>query len=79
MVGFTGLMIVMFTISERSAVRLMMGRWRARLKVLGRAGAHFDRCDNAFHRDSRKRLNRKAQREQDDNEEFAPGRHGSEV
>ncbi len=36
-------------------------------------------CGNTFHRDSRERLNREAQREQHDDEEFAPVRHGSGV
>lgn len=33
----------------------------------------------AFHGDGRERLNRKAQREQHDEEEFAPVRHGNGV
>lgn len=34
---------------------------------------------DAFHRDGRERLNRKAQCKQDNDEEFAPIRHGSGV
>lgn len=44
----------------------------------GRLGS-VGMCGNAFHRDSRKRLNRQAQCQQHDDEEFAPICHGCRV
>lgn len=48
---------------------VLLGVHDRRLAGLGIRG-------DAFHRDSRKRLNRQAQRQQHDGEEFAPIRHG---
>lgn len=59
-------------------VIVMTKRARVRLMTHRRALADSMR-GFAFHGDGRERLNRKAQHEQHDNEEFAPVRHGSGV
>ncbi|MBR8142737.1 hypothetical protein NUV26_13610 [Burkholderia pseudomultivorans] len=72
-------MLVMVVAGECHAMHLMMVLWRDLPHVRGKVFARFRMCGNTFHRDSRERLNREAQREQHDDEEFAPVRHGSGV
>ncbi|KVV30716.1 hypothetical protein WK80_10530 [Burkholderia multivorans] len=69
----------MVVVSERHTMHFMVVRWRGLLRVRGCAFPRFCMRGSTFHRDSRERLNRKAQCQQDDDEEFAPVRHGSGV
>ncbi len=72
-------MVVMVVVGECDAMHLMMVLWRHLLHVRGKVFARFRMRGNTFHRDSRERLNREAQRQQHDNEKFAPVRHGTGV
>lgn len=64
---------VMRAVRTRHALHVAVVFWRGLMLVPGRIVLR----GGALRRDGRKRLNRKAQRQQDDDEEFAPVRHGS--
>ncbi|WP_156429657.1 hypothetical protein [Burkholderia sp. TSV86] len=65
----TGVMVVG---RERRCAHVVMMLGHALLGMNDWRFAGFGMRGNAFHRDSRKRLNRQAQRQQHDDEEFAP-------
>ena len=74
------------TVPVRAAVggRVYVGRFVTMLGnrlpgVDGEFGVFVRMCRRALHRNSSERLNRKAQCEEQDEEEFAPVRHGAEV
>ncbi|WP_181321805.1 hypothetical protein [Trinickia symbiotica] len=73
-------MVVMpIVVGDRRAMHGMVVRGLNMSYVLGRRLGPFSVRGNTFHRDSRERLNRKAQHQQYDDEEFAPVRHRSGV
>lgn len=65
-------------LGQHRGMVVMLGDCTGCLMARGRRIAHGMR-GLAFHGDGRERLNRKAQHEQHDDEEFAPVRHGYEV
>lgn len=72
-------MIVTIVVRERHFMHVRMLCRYGRFRIPKRSFLRFGVRSDAFHRDSRKRLNRKAQCQQQDDEEFAPVRHGSRV
>ena len=67
---------VMDTISHRDTVHMMKVCRLVQVHMLGGRPVASEMRRHAFHGGGRERLNRKAQREQHDEEEFAPVRHG---
>ncbi|VWC92691.1 hypothetical protein BCO18430_03355 [Burkholderia contaminans] len=68
----TVVMRVMVVGRERRSMHVVMMLGHTLLGLHDRRFADFGMRGDAFHRDSRKRLNRQAQRQQHDDEEFAP-------
>jgi len=77
--GVAVVVMAVVVAGKRHVAHVMLVHMRALFDVLGRRFASFGMRSNTVHRDGRKRLSRKAQRQQHDNEEFAPVRHGSGV
>ncbi|MGF7000552.1 hypothetical protein P3T25_008944 [Paraburkholderia sp. GAS32] len=70
-------MAVTVTVSHRHIMRVTVLRSRlVRVHMLRRRDITPEMRRPAFHGDGRERLNRKAQCQQHDDEEFAPVRHG---
>lgn len=66
------MMRVMVVGRDRRSMHVVMVLGHALLGMADRRFAGLGMRGDAFHRDSRKRLNRQAQRQQYDDEEFAP-------
>lgn len=66
-----GIVCLCRPLMQCEAVRDTAVRGRGKRRVAG-----VGICDHAWHRDGRKRLNRQDQRQQHDDEEFAPIGHG---
>ncbi|MBN3786069.1 hypothetical protein [Burkholderia sp. Ac-20353] len=77
--GITVVMMQMLAVGKRQSMCFMVVLRHRLLCVLNCRFTCFSAGSNAFHRDSSERLNRKAQCQQYDDEEFAPVRHGCGV
>lgn len=71
-------MIAIVCLCRHSVVQGEMARGQVMCGIADRRVASVGIRDSAFHRDGHKRLNRQGQRQQHDDEEFAPIGHGFE-